>query len=190
MRFFWYLILLSSTTVFAQSSKIKYSNTFSSENAVRVSLINPALEVELKASEDATIMFSVMPYANYLSATNNEGKKISKIVPYIMPNISFRDYYNMRKRYDKGKNTAHNSANYMGLGVFYVPKVTTDFAKLKYQYSGPGLFAFWGMNRVYGKHLLVDLGIGAQFTINTVGYDSGFKANPLINLKVGYNLNF
>jgi len=189
MRILFFFVLFVNFT-FAQSNKIKYSNTFSTENAVRLSLINPAVELEIKASEDATVMFSIMPYANYLSATASNGKKVTKIVPYLMPNVSFRDYYNMRKRYDKGKNTAHNSANYMGLGVFYVPKVSADFANLKYQFSGPGLMAFWGMNRVIGKHLLVDLGLGAQFTINTVGYDSGFKANPLVNLKVGYNLNF
>lgn len=189
------LVAISCSAQYDKKDKKKFSgDSYFTQNSIRLSLVVPAVEAEFKVSEDATIIvgtqMAVYPLSTKITDNNGVSKSTREYIPLIVPNVAFRDYYNLKKRYDQGKKTEGNSANYMGLGFSYIPKAHKELGGIDFQYSGPALMGFWGMNRVYGKHLLVDLGLGAMFMINTVGADSGFKPIPLLNVKVGYNLNY
>ncbi|MDR3253266.1 MAG: hypothetical protein LBT35_06880 [Tannerella sp.] len=99
-----------------------------------------------------------------------------------------RLYYNILKRQAKGKNTVHNSANYLSLKTSVHP----SFGIVAHNYEVYGdliILPSWGIRRHIGRHFNYELGIGA-------GYEYVFPKNGDrghvdfvigLNLRIGYS---
>ena len=101
--------------------------------------------------------------------------------------IEPRWYYNLYKRYNKGKNTANNSANFVALKVSYNPDWFTisnkDDISIIDQVS---IVPYWSIRRSIGNHFNYETGFG-------IGYKYIFYDNQTIgdvaaelHLRIGY----
>ena len=104
-------------------------------------------------------------------------------------NIEPRWYYNIAKRARKGRNTEHNSANFVGLSARYAPDwffITGDEGNV---YNQVYIVPKWGLRRNIGKSRFnyeFDLGIGYAFYERT-GYNN--NASEVVfdtHLRIGY----
>ena len=103
------------------------------------------------------------------------------VVPFV--ETTFRNYYNLEKRQEKGKRTAMNSGNYWGIHARYHFEPIagdTDDDRFNSVFIAP----VWGFQRNYNSHfsLGMDFGLGVGFN----GNDAYF--GPLIRLKLGFVL--
>ena len=103
------------------------------------------------------------------------------VVPFA--ETTFRNYYNLEKRQEKGKRTAMNSGNYWGIHARYHFEAfagDTDGHEFKSFFIAP----VWGFQRNYNSQfsLGMDFGLGAGFN------GDGAYFSPLIRLKLGFVL--
>ncbi|HCQ13535.1 hypothetical protein [Flavobacterium sp.] len=101
------------------------------------------------------------------------------------PNISFepRWYYNLSKRSNLGKNIKNNSANFLTLGINYIPK------QEKSTYYIPNQISFipkWAIKRSI-NHFTYETGIGIGYRkfIDKTSTEKGETALDL-HLRIGY----
>ncbi len=104
--------------------------------------------------------------------------------PAYFVSINPRFYYNLEERTAKGKNNAHNAANYIGIKAKYVAGFKND----------PGTFLaniHWGMQRNFGNHnrwmFNAIAGMGVAAYIKTM-YNGG-TFYPAVDAKIGYRLS-
>ena len=92
-----------------------------------------------------------------------------------------RYYYNIINRYDKGRKTKNNSANYLAISADY--QLGTGFGRNASSISTFNLIPKWGIKRTIGNHFIFEFatGIGAQKSQN-----NNWKASPGLDLKLGY----
>lgn len=103
---------------------------------------------------------------------------------YFVPRITeqFRHYYNLEKRAQKGKRTAHNSGNYLALYANYdFESISTNkwFNEYVPAFSaGP----IWGLQRTYKGKFNIDLNIGAGILIDKCNTEFA----PIANFSLGW----
>ncbi|OXG03913.1 hypothetical protein BC749_105255 [Flavobacterium araucananum] len=91
-------------------------------------------------------------YSSYFNESNT----------YIFPMITeqFRHYYNLEKRMQKGKKTAHNSANYLAFNASYNFKpLSGDTPYFRYIPTFT-VAALWGLQRTYKRKFNLEFNIG------------------------------
>jgi len=94
----------------------------------------------------------------------------------------FRHYYNLEKRAAKGKRTAFNSGNYLGLLAAYnFESISTND---DYRESVPSFTvgALWGLQRTYKRKFNLEFSAGPG--VNFDKYDTEFV--PIINFSIGW----
>ena len=96
---------------------------------------------------------------------------------------SYRYYYNLNKRLEKGKKVSENSGNYIAaIGTIQSGKPIVGDYTLNNDYSvliGPA----WGLQRVYNSGFKLNLNLGAGYGFNDVG---GSYFSPFIAIHLGW----
>ena len=102
------------------------------------------------------------------------------IVPVMR--VEPRYYYNLTKRFEKGKKTINNSANYLSISSDY--QFATGIGSKAHSIGTFNIIPKWGMKRTIGKHFIFEfaVGIGVQKSEN-----NNWKAAPGLDLKLGYS---
>jgi hypothetical protein len=95
-----------------------------------------------------------------------------------------RYYYNLTKRAGNGKPTAHNSANFISLGVLHGFKSQSNNAR--YSYSTTAITPGWGMQRKAGKNLSIEFNAG--LSVNYFDDEKEWIIGPGVGFKFGYVL--
>jgi len=86
-----------------------------------------------------------------------------------------RYYYNIKKRFEKGKQTLKNSANFLALATRFTPDWFVISDSENYNVTNQILITpKWGIRRLIGKHFNYELGLGL-----------GIRS--LLGKKIGYN---
>lgn len=97
----------------------------------------------------------------------------------------FKYFYNLEKRWEKGKNVDLNSGNFWGFATRYTFQPIGDKNNYR-EIEGGALFIapMWGIQRNYPSHLSIglNLGYGVAIAGNTVTFD------PLIHFRLGFIL--
>ena len=102
-----------------------------------------------------------------------------RFMPFI--DGSFKNYYNLEKRQQKGKFTAMNSGNYWGIGARYGFATTSDDVR----YSDVVFVSpFWGLQRNYGSHLSLGLNLGYGVGLR----DDDLYTDFYVDFKLGFVL--
>ncbi|MGO4771794.1 hypothetical protein ACEN2I_09025 [Flavobacterium sp. W22_SRS_FK3] len=103
---------------------------------------------------------------------------------YFVPTINeqFRHYYNLQKRANKGKRTAHNSGNYVALIAVYNFKSISVNEKFNEYCPSFTVAPLWGLQRTYKRKFNIDLNLGAGVNIDK--NDTDFIA--LANFSLGW----
>lgn len=112
-----------------------------------------------------------------------------------IPGVSVepRWYFNLKKRYTKGKDVAFNSANYWSVKAFYVSNafiLATNNAEL--ENNQLNITVNWGLKRNINAHWHYELGVGLGANALYKDEDSLFTNNsPLVGnltVRIGYKL--
>lgn len=105
------------------------------------------------------------------------------IMPAFYISASPRLYYSLNKRLRKGKNTGHNSGNYIGARVKVVPHL---------EFPNPGALAnvHWGLQRSFGKNhkWLFNTHAGLGYAGNIGRGGSKGMVYPSVDAKFAYIL--
>ena len=127
-------------------------------------IVSPGITYEKAIGKRSTVSATVgLNFSGYIQASSNS-ETVAEYSLNPSAGISYRYYYNFKKRQERGKNIKHNSANYISLSSYYYwAPVSTSFpkhlAENTYHFAiGP----VWGFQRTYKKrlHLNLDLGLG------------------------------
>ncbi|MEO7976523.1 hypothetical protein [Flavobacterium sp.] len=103
---------------------------------------------------------------------------------YFSPFIheQFRHYYNLEKRANKGKRTAHNSGNFIAMSAVYTfQSISTNTHYAEYSPSLT-LAPVWGFQRTYKRKFNLELNLGAGVNIDQ--FDTEFA--PIANFTLGW----
>ncbi len=177
------LTLSGLTTAYAQETDNKLNSRAE---------ITPYL-VGLGANYEWAIInqFSIQAHANYgftFYFNSDDVKSVSSLSFGVEP----RYYYNFNKRNKAGKNTKHNSANFISLQASYSPDLLTHSnTKTNNSINKQSSIApSWNMRRnIASSNFNYELGAGLGF--NTVYYENRSNENSTtlnLNIKIGYTL--
>jgi hypothetical protein len=99
-------------------------------------------------------------------------------------NIEPRWYYNLKQRASDNKNTSKNSANFITLGIKFLPNVSTNKYNVVSQIS---FIPKWGIRRSIGEHFTFETGIGlGYFKFLDSNYTSNKNLALDLHLRLGY----
>ena len=136
-------------------------------NVLKLAVIDPGISYEQRMSDKQTVAFQGVVRSRISLGYSDALGTTSDI--YFDPawNIQYRYYYNFEKRFAKGKNTLHNSANYL------TALTELQLSKMPLHSSAPdepdrrlvhSVGAAWGFQRNYKSHISLDIQLGAQFS--------------------------
>lgn len=172
------LSLLFGFTCFAQNE------TKALQKILRINAISPGLELELPLNNTSSL--AINPGIGFSGSYNNLSYANSGVTYFISPfmDLSYKKFYNLDKRLEKGKSISGNSGNYWGIRLltnFKDFKSENIIRKDNIDFSfGPT----WGIQREFGKfHLLFD--VGSVYYFDTKGNNGFFPI--MLQLNVGFN---
>ena len=153
----------------------------------RINFINPGAEWDIPVSKHSIV--SVNPgigwntsYASSRFFESDDGLTYF-IAPFL--DCSYMNIYNLKKRFDKGKNTKYNSGNYFGvrfISKFEELSIGDNDRESDIDFS---ISPTWGIRRSLGKvHTMLEL--RPTCYIDTNGNVDFFPV--ILHLKLGLNL--
>ena len=153
-QFLLCLFLLLSVSSFTQDTKVADVT-----DVIKANFFDPGISYEKRIGESQTLygqaFLSTSIYIGYSSALGN----MSGVDIYPALTLQYRYYYNGNKRAEKGKRTAMNSLNYIGIVTeadFYTDRSWgQDKSRVQKMFG-----TVWGFQRNYPKRFSLDLNIG------------------------------
>lgn len=166
------IFILISICVFAQSDRTINTHT------AKATFIGLSYSYEQAIAQKSTVNFEMMLAGGFGSDFMNGTYWL--IVPVMR--VEPRYYYNFTKRFEKGKKTINNSANYLSISSDY--QFETGIGSKAHSIGTFNIIPKWGMKRTIGNHFIFEFaaGIGAQKSEN-----NNWKAAPGLDLKLGYS---
>jgi hypothetical protein len=166
------IFILISVCAFAQNDRTINTNT------VKVTFLGLSYSYEQAIAQKSTINYEFMLAGGFGSGYMNGSYWL--IVPVMR--VEPRYYYNLITRYEKGRKTVNNSANYLSFSADY--QLGRGVGSNASSISTLRLIPKWGMKRSVGRHFVFELaaGIGVQKSENY-----NWEATPGLDLKLGYS---
>ncbi|MDT0685865.1 hypothetical protein [Autumnicola psychrophila] len=150
------------------------------EGLLSVNILTPGLEYEYGLTNSATLDLRAGSGFAYRKGIFGEGFGI-----YPIFNVQYRHYYNLKKRFEKGKNISSNSGNYIALsGAIQTSKPIIGDLEYNENYFGV-IGPVWGLQRYYGAGFKLDLNLGGGYGFNESG--SSFFS-PIVSLRLGWRI--
>ncbi|WP_304158094.1 hypothetical protein [Mesonia mobilis] len=180
------LLLVISSKVAAQESQKKLISVEESLAGIQLGVIGISGFYEAKLANNWTVRGEMGLRGNLTIVVGGDNDF------YVQPEIALspRLYYNLKRRAEKGKNIANNSANFLSLYNSYRP----DWFSLLNDENQNGTQKIltnllWGLRRSYGNHFHLEFaaGLGYYKEINLEPYmkdDSGVY--PALDFRIGY----
>lgn len=171
------LILLSILTLISGLASAQIDRTINS-STLKATFLGLSYSYEQSIAQKSTINYEFMLAGGFGSGYMNGNYWL--IVPVMR--VEPRYYYNFTKRFEKGKKTINNSANYLSISSDY--QFDTGIGSNASSISTISLIPKWGMKRTIGKHFIFEFaaGVGVQKSEN-----KNWKAAPRLDLKLGYS---
>lgn len=149
------IILLAFTNLIVAQEKDLKNNVSVEKNifTIQASPISIFLADEYKLSKE-TVLHAEFGYkVSSVHFTNYYGDGGYKTVFPAVFNIEPRWYYNLDRRAEKGKKTNNNSANFMAMGISYIPSslVIHNLDSNYYLYNEFLFAPRYGFKRNFGK---------------------------------------
>ena len=166
------IFILISICAFGQGGRTTNTHT------IKATFLGLSYSFEQTMSQKSTINYEFIMAGGFGSDFINGNYWL--IVPVIR--VEPRYYYNLTKRYDKGRKTINNSANYLSFSADY--QLGTGIGSNASSISTFKLIPKWGMKRTIGNHFIFEFaaGVGAQKSEN-----NNWKSTPGLDLKLGYS---
>lgn len=184
---FLVIILFILTVVCAHSQENVTDSVHLEKKIFRLNVLSPGAALELRTGKFSSLNFSTgityMGSVNGMNARRKSGPSgwIYSFEPFL--NIEQKFFYNLNKRFEKGKNTSFNSANFISFRSLTLGPSIEGNLERKSDYDFTFL-ASWGFQRSYNHiHFLFDA--GPLFVFDGKG-NSGFFP-ILVRINLGYN---
>lgn len=139
------------------------------KNQFKINMLLPGFVYEHGFDAKNTLYSEVSLGLGFSANSNN-----SNFAFYPNINEQFRHYYNLEKRAGKGKRTARNSGNFLGLNAIYnFESISTN---RDYREAVPSFTvgALWGLQRTYKGRFNLEFSVGPG--VNFDKYDTEFAA--------------
>ena len=148
-------------------------------NQFSLNLLAPSMEYELSVSDISTVDINAgVGFAYHKSSYSGEAYGFFPGLE-----VQYRYYYNFENRYDKGRKTSENTANYIA-GVASITGGKPIIGDLEYRNDYGGFIGpSWGLQRVYDSGFKLNLNLGLGLGFNDSG-DTYFT--PLFGLQLGW----
>ncbi len=157
---------------------------------IQTGLIGVWVNNESRLSKQFTLRNEIgLELGAVMLGTNTNNKTVSVIAPVI--STEPRWYYNLGKRFAKGKNIRNNSGNLFSFKVNYIPDwfLITNEKNINVV-NQLYLIPEWGIRRVYGKHFTFETGFGVgpvlYFGKNSESVINKEHVFVDLHLRVGY----
>lgn len=148
------------------------------KNQFKINVLSPGLVYEQGFDDKNTLYSELSLGFGYRS--NSFAGNTWDFYPTI--NEQFRHYYNLEKRANKGKVTAHNSGGFVAMTTTYFFESTTtnnSFSKTIPSFTvGP----VWGFERTYKGNFNLGLNLGVGYNVDK--YNNEFT--PILNFSLGW----
>lgn len=145
---------------------------------------------ESKISEAIALRTELGLEAGLFTRDFSNNNTIAFLTPTL--NVEPRWYYNMKKRYDKLKNTNNNSANFLAISMNYHPDwfVISNSDNIKV-YNQLSFIPKWGIRRVIADtnfNFEAGIGLGYRYTfLKQYGFSKNNGETVLdLHLRIGY----
>lgn len=170
-------LLLVCITVFNTNAQVAPEVA---NDLISINLLTPGLEYETGITNNSTLDFR---FGLGFALVGGEIRDDTKFGIFPTFSAQYRNYYNLAKRIEKGKNISRNSGNYLaihssihgGQPIFGDLELESDYAIE----IGP----IWGLQRVYAKGFKLDLNLGAGLGFNEIG---DTYITPLLGFRLGW----
>lgn len=147
-----------------------------------VNVLLPGLEYETGLSNNTTLDLRAGTGFGVRGGSDRD----TEFGVFLNTHAQYRYYYNFNKRFEKDKNTANNSANYLALnGSFDFGDPIIGDLELGSDFGGV-IGPVWGLQRYYNSGFKLDLNLGAGYGFNNLG---GSFLSPIIGLRLGWLLS-
>lgn len=168
------LIILFTSAVLmisVNSGSAQENSKYVSNNLVKLNFFVPGISYEKALAKTTTLYVS--PYFDFLVA--NEGEGYGGINFYKAPSldVDLRNYYNIKRRAEKGRYTDHNNANYLSLK--YVLRYTVVDPNSGHEFLHQAVLS-WGWQHNYPMGIGFDLKLGFRYSFDL---ESNWYYNPL-----------
>ena len=144
----------------------------------------PGISYEQKITNNQTLHLAAVMDAAFLSQTTNDDTEF-KVLFSPTFSAAFRNYYNIKKRYQKGFNTYSNSANYFAPVYLGRYPLSDEFANHEWVNQ---VGAIWGLQRTGAKGLSLDLNLGLAYTFDNADLSYYNPIEPIIQIAIGFRL--
>lgn len=171
------LILLSILTLISGLASAQIDRTTNS-STLKATFLGLSYSYEQAIAQKSTINYELMLAGGFGSGYMNGNYWLIAPIMRVEP----RYYYNLINRYDKGRKTMNNSANYLSFSADY--QLGTSIGSNASSVSTFSLIPKWGTKRTVGTHFIFEFaaGVGVRKSENY-----NWKATPGLDLKLGYS---
>ncbi|MGO4821795.1 MULTISPECIES: hypothetical protein [unclassified Flavobacterium] len=171
-KFLLVLSLVAMTSVKGQEAVTVAKNQF------KINVLVPGVVYEHGFDDKNTLYSELSMGLGYRS--NSFAGDTWDFYPTI--NEQFRHYYNLEKRANKGKVTAHNSGGYVAMTAAYYFESTTTNEAFYNTIPSFTLGPVWGFERTYKRNFNLGLNMGVGYNMDK--YDNEFV--PILNFSLGW----
>jgi len=165
MRFIFAIqICLVALTTYAQEPSVEKSNF-----GVQLGIIGFFSNYEIKLSSQFTLRSEIGYEAYYINtnASNNSDK--IRFAPVI--SAEPRWYYNLKKRYNQGKNIDRNSGNFVALKIAY-HFINMEIREIL-NFNSPSVIPYWGFRKTWNKRSHYEILVGPNLNISNNSFTVG-----------------
>jgi len=173
------IVFLATLSAFGQN-KTEAELTAVESHVWKFNFLLPGLEYEKRLGNTSSL--NINPYFDLGYSSNFIFGDAWLVQPSL--DVQLRQYYNLHKRFAKGRRVAGNSANFLALSVFGVGRSIVDrqdFRNHYYYGAGP----VWGFQRTYQSKLNLSFSVGPAFFSNGLG-NEGLVLRLNLRLGLGF----
>jgi len=172
------VFIFSVNSVVAQSENSKYV----SNSLVKLNFFVPGISFEKALGNTTTLYLS--PYFDFLVTDEGEGGGLNF---YKAPSldVDLRNYYNIKRRTEKGRMTDHNNANYLSLK--YVLRYTLIEPNEGYAFLNQAALS-WGWQHNYSNGIGFDLKLGFRYSFDLESNWYYYPLDLFGQLSIGFRL--
>ncbi|MFP4089056.1 MAG: hypothetical protein ACLFT3_02020 [Cyclobacteriaceae bacterium] len=147
----------------------------------KINFLLPGFEYERRLGNTTTL--NANPYFDIGYSSNFILGDAWLVQPSL--DVQLRQYYNLHRRFTKGKRVAGNSANFLALSIFGVGRSIVDRQDFRNHYYY-GLGPVWGFQRTFRSRFNLSFSAGPAFTRDGFRNDSFIlRLNLRLGLAVG-----
>lgn len=174
------LVMVCFTAVLAKGQAEQATDV--EQGIFKINFLPIAVSYEMRVGPQQTIMFE--PGMGFNWSIDKVDNYYFNFSPFL--GFYYRYYYNFDARNAKGKRTARNSVNFVGVKALYM--IYTNYANFGYDREGYKFMTVgpvWGIQRNYPKNFSLGINLGPALSL----YPGGAKFDFIADLTLGFHLN-